>query len=150
MYNEVTGLKSFIINNLNTYIDKNNLINTSLVLDHISASQVVMCYPDPDKYKYKTMIYILGQNETRESFVSYDLATNDVKIYIVVRDDSPDNLTEKANRYTDCLDDLIKADRSIGNTILSSSITSCHFFDGIEALPTIKGFEITLEIKYQA
>ena len=143
MTNELAVLRALqktIQENLNNYIEN---------LDKIEEDSVFLDFPDVDKMKHPTCLYIQPDRSEFENLsTESDYSTFYASVFIISKRDKQENLMFKVYEYQNSLYRLLKDKTDLGNVVDFTEIDSSEFYPAIEGNLNVKGIELSVSIRY--
>lgn len=146
MKNELTvlnALESLIVSNLNNYLPSGDLF------DDITADNVSVEFPVVDQMKKSVMFYLVPDFADYQSMAT----TNDsvefrVKIFVLVKRDSQENLTVKYFGYQTALYQLLRNETGLGGVADFTDVNDAEFYPAVDFNPNVQGAEISVSVRY--
>ena len=120
----------------------------------LTASQIVVDYPDPDKMPYQAMVYIVPEGGSWEVLTTESvLETFYVKLYILAKS-SPSHTTMGAviSAVYDHFAAVVNAfntDPTCGGSFIDTLIESYDFYPAVSGLTTSCGIETTVSLRFE-
>lgn len=142
------GVRKFLAENINKYIDNNNPF-LGVKVPELEDKNVMVDFPDIDSLPFKDTIYIIPDYfEINPQTTCSQLVDNNIKIYIFCKRDKHDNLIRRSSTYFNALCQCVIRDTTLGGTVNLAQLGSCDYYPSVTAENTISAYEINLDLKY--
>ena len=135
------GIKTFIASGLNEYLDPD--------ITPITEENVLIDFPSVDLMPKKAMIYIQPNYAEFEGLTTgSDATTFAVSVFLLNKKDTQENLTVQNHAYYEALCELVRDDRSLGETVDFCDVTEVTFYPAVEGNRNVRGVEVSLAVRY--
>lgn len=150
MKSELTILKKLrevIAEEINNYLEEDE--ETIGMLDELSLDNVKIDYPNTDNMPKSTMIYIEPENESIEVLSNQsDLASFNVTVYVLVKNDNSENLIKKVFGYSTAIYSLLKNNQTLDGVVDFITADNLIYYPAVEANAGIKAVELSVNIDW--
>lgn len=142
-YDALTALKNYLV----TWMDAAPQTN-------LTASQIVIDYPDVDTMQYSVMLYIVPESGSWDNLTLATISEEmQVTLYIILQNSTThremSDMIEAVFDYFAAFVNAINHDATLGNGVDDTKISGFTFYPAISALTKSVGLEVNLALQFE-
>lgn len=119
-------------------------------VESLDDKNIIIDFPSVDQMPKSTAIYLQQNFSDYETLtVNTDNASMHMSIFILCKKDKASVLQDKVNAIYDGIYKMLKTNPTLDGTITYTSIESFDYYPAVEANPSVKGAEISVNFLFE-